>query len=788
MSSLAVGSLLHSTNSISRRLLHSSSLSYLSSSLSLSVNKNEQPIRYYNIGQKYNEQYRFATTRNVASSIDNTTSKEEDKNHQQSTHRNNWRIAKELGSHVWPKLPPQTIKSQDDMNKLSTDKQHAVQNSEAYEHAVAMRQRVLISISLMIAGKGVTIATPYVFKSLIDTLPLYTNSLSDNTTSTTTDLAIQSSIIPQSIIDTTILGIPALPAILLLSYGTSRTLSSLFQESRNAIFANVAQSAIRSVGRSTFDHVHKLDLSYHLNKNTGSLSRIIERGNRSISFVLNAMVFNTVPTILEVGVVTGCLGYTFGAAHATTVLATIGAYVGYTVGITQWRTQFRKDMNRLNNLASGKLSDSLLNYETVKYCNNELHEGITYETTLKEYQDSALQASQSLAILNFGQSAIFTVGLTTIMYLTTQDLMAGHATVGDLVLVNGLLFQLSVPLNFIGSVYRETQQCFIDMEAMFGLRDTKPAIVDSEDAVVYEPSLDGTCIEFDQLEFAYDISKHKPRSKDKEKKDDSANEVDDKKDEQSTTDLASTAPTKRPILRGTTFTIPQGKTIAIVGTSGCGKSTLLRLLYRFYAPDNGTIRIGNKDISEYTTESVRKAIAVVPQDVVLFNDSIGYNIHYGDLNASWEDVLEASKRAQLHDIIMSLPNGYDTIVGERGLKLSGGEKQRVSLARAILKKSPILLCDEPTSSLDSHTELEIMNNLKEVGKDTTCIIIAHRLSTIQDCDEIVVMDAGRVVEQGTHDDLMNLKGRYAKLVAFQRSHNNGNISQDEDEEDDDTTT
>jgi len=784
MSSLAVGSLLRSTNSINRRLLHTSSaLSYLSSSFS--ADKNEQHIRYHNIRQKYyNEQYRLATTSNAlpSSSLIDTT-KEDKKNHQSSTHRN-WRIAKELGSHVWPKLPSQTIESQDDMNKLSTDEQVA-QHSEAYNHAVAMRQRVLISISLMIAGKGVTIATPYVFKSLIDTLPLYTNnSLSDTAAA---DLAIQStSIIPQSIIDTTILGIPALPAILLLSYGTSRTLSSLFQESRNAIFANVAQSAIRSVGRSTFDHVHTLDLSYHLNKNTGSLSRIIERGNRSISFVLNAMVFNTVPTILEVGVVTGCLGYTFGAAHATTVLATIGAYVGYTVGITQWRTQFRKDMNRLNNLASGKLSDSLLNYETVKYCNNEVHEGKTYESTLKQYQNSALQASQSLAILNFGQSAIFTVGLTTIMYLTTQDLMAGHATVGDLVLVNGLLFQLSVPLNFIGSVYRETQQCFIDMEAMFGLRDTKPAIVDRYDAVVYEPSLNGTSIEFDELEFAYDISKHKPMSKDeKKKKDGSTKEVDDKKDEQSTTDMvaSSTAPTKRPILRGTTFTIPQGKTIAIVGTSGCGKSTLLRLLYRFYAPDNGTIRIGNKDISEYTTESVRKAIAVVPQDVVLFNDSIGYNIHYGNLNASWDDVLEASKRAQLHDIIMSLPNGYDTIVGERGLKLSGGEKQRVSLARAILKKSPILLCDEPTSSLDSHTELEIMNNLKEVGKDTTCIIIAHRLSTIQDCDEIVVMDAGRVVEQGTHDELMNLKGRYAELVAFQRSHgNNGNIRQEEEED------
>ena len=652
----------------------------------------------------------------------------QDSQDEPSSSKRNWRIAKELGRHVWPSIS--TEASDDERN-----------------HIIAMKQRVVASVSLMLAGKGVTIATPYMFKELVDTLPNYHNIMTDSTADAAVNTTFLSDALVESLATTTLAGVPAVPFILLLSYGTARTLSSLFQESRNAVFATVAQSAIRSVGRSTFDHVHSLDLQYHLDRNTGALGRIIERGNRSISFVLNAMVFNTVPTIIEVSVVTGCLYYQFGISHASTVLATIGAYVGYTIGITQWRTQFRKDMNRLNNEASGKLSDSLLNYETVKYFNNEHHEGKTYETTLRKYQSSALQAQSSLALLNFGQSAIFTIGLTTIMYLTAKDIMAGNASVGDLVLVNGLLFQLSVPLNFIGSVYREVQQSFVDMEAMFGLRDTKPALVDSPNASKYDPSIDGTCIEFDDLEFAYTTSSRHEQNKE-------------------------TVNTKRPILKGATLTIPHGKTVAIVGTSGCGKSTLLRLLYRFYSPDKGNIRIGGRDISEYTTESVRNAIAVVPQDVVLFNDTIGYNIHYGNLNASWDDVVEAAKKAHLHETIMKLPNGYDTLVGERGLKLSGGEKQRVSLARAILKNSPILLCDEPTSSLDSHTEMEIMNNLKEVskGNDTTSLIIAHRLSTIQDCDAIAVMHEGKVVEYGTHDELMALGQRYKDLLIFQSSH------------------
>lgn len=465
------------------------------------------------------------------------------------------------------------------------------------------------------------------------------------------------------------------------------------------------------------------------------------------------MVFNVVPTTLEVAAVSGLLAYNFGSYHAAVVLSTIVTYTAYTVGITQWRTQFRRDMNRAENEASGRVADSLLNYETVKYFNNEAREGDRYENSLRGYQNAALQAQTSLSLLNFGQNAIFSTGLAGIMYLTCNDIMAGTATVGDLVLVNGLLFQLSVPLNFIGSVYRELRQAFVDMEAMFRLRDTDPEYSDPSGAVDYDPVSDGTSIEFEDLTFSYAASKRNVTD---------TSAVGDEKDAQ--------IEEGRPILNKTSFTVSEGKTVAIVGQSGCGKSTLLRMLYRFYEPNGGTIRLGDKDLREMTTLSVRNAIAVVPQDTILFNDSIGYNIHYGNPDSSWEDVIDAAKKARIHDSIMAFPKGYETVVGERGLKLSGGEKQRVSIARAILKKAPIILCDEPTSSLDSQTELDIMNNLKEVGKTNTTIIVAHRLSTIRDCDEIIVLHEGRVAERGTHDELVAHGGRYSDLLTFQRTH------------------
>jgi ABC-type transport system involved in Fe-S cluster assembly fused permease/ATPase subunit len=455
------------------------------------------------------------------------------------------------------------------------------------------------------------------------------------------------------------------------------------------------------------------------------------------------MVFNVVPTVVEVGVVTGLMAYEFGAMHSGVVIGTIGAYTAFTVGITQWRTQFRRDMNRLENEASGKVVDSLLNYETVKYFNNERHEVNRYTESLAGYQKAALQAQTSLSLLNFGQNAIFSAGLTAIMYLTCEKILSGEASVGDLVLVNGLLFQLSIPLNFIGSVYREVKQAFTDMEAMFKLKDTKSRMMEQDGVVEYNPKVEnsGTTMTFHHVEFAYPV----PES--------SINNVKD----------------SRPILKGMTFDVPEGKTVALVGSSGCGKSTLLRMLYRFYDPDRGSITLGGRDIRDFTIESVRRSIAVVPQDTVLFNESIKYNIAYGNLDASWDEVVEAAKKAHIHDTIMSFPNGYDTVVGERGLKLSGGEKQRVAIARAILKKAPILLCDEPTSSLDSHTEMDIMNNLKEVGKNNTTIIIAHRLSTIQDCDEIIVLHEGKVVERGTHNELLAKGGRYNELLKMQQT-------------------
>ena len=698
----------------------------------------------------------------------------------------NWRIASELGRYVWPPMMVSTTATSNPIGGVVDDDDRTHKNNIA---AQSTRRRVVASIVLMLLGKGTTIATPFIFKMLVDSLGSRDHFVTAATAAGDGAVGQNAAFIDTLVHLSTatssdvLYGLPTLPTFLILSYGTSRALSSACNEARNAIFANVSQAAIRNVGRSTFDHVHGLDMDFHLNRNTGTLARVIERGNASIERILGMMVFNTVPTIIEVGIVTGCLYYQFGPSHAIIVLGTVGAYVVYTVGITQWRTQFRKDMNRLNQVASGKLSDSLLNYETVKYCNNEIHEGKEYERTLCEYQDAAIKAQSSLSLLNFGQNVIFTAGLTGIMYLTAIDVAAGSATVGDLVLVNGLLFQLSVPLNFIGGVYREVQQALIDMDEMFRLRDARPKIVNSTSSIEYDPLVHGSSIEFDGLVFAYDtnMSSKKKKKKDEKKVDTITFDGSIAKEGRSdmtteTIAAAATISTKRPILRGTTFHVPQGKTVAIVGTSGCGKSTLLRLLYRFYAPDSGSIRLGGNDISTYTTRSIRQAMAVVPQDVVLFNDTIGYNIHYGNLLATWEEVMDASKKARLHESILRLPNGYDTVVGERGLKLSGGEKQRVSLARAILKRSPILLCDEPTSSLDSHTESEIMSNLKEVGRDTTCLIIAHRLSTIQDCDAIVVMDGGKVVEQGTHDELMVLEGgRYRELVAFQKSDNSVEI-------------
>ncbi|CAJ1963653.1 unnamed protein product [Cylindrotheca closterium] len=566
----------------------------------------------------------------------------------------------------------------------------------------------------MFAGKAVTIQVPYIFKHLVDSLPVEAVDVA-----MTTDAASAA-------------GIPILA--LLLGYGMSRAASSGFNEYRNAIFARVAQETIRKVGRSVFDHVHSLDLQFHLTKNTGQVSRILDRSNRSISYVLNALVFHIVPTAVEVGLVASLVGYQFGTSHSVVILTTIGGYTAFTVAITQWRTKFRRDMNRLENEASGRVVDSLVNFENVQYFNNETHEGDRYESSLKGYQKASLEAQNSLSLLNFGQAAIFSIGLTSIMYLTSQQIIAGDATVGDLVLVNGLLFQLSQPLFFIGSVFREVRQSLLDMEQTFGLLDRKPSLSDDGKSL-YDPSAMGTDITLENVKFSYPGG------------------------------------AARSILNGVNLEIKGGKTVALVGSSGCGKSTILRLLYRFYDPtnDDGTISVGSQRLSDLKIDSLRRSIAVVPQDTVLFHESIGYNIHYGNLDSPWEDVIDAAKKAKIHDTIMSFPDGYDTVVGERGLKLSGGEKQRVAIARAIMKDADIILCDEPTSSLDSMTETDIMNNIKQLGKNRTTIIIAHRLSTIQDCDEIICLHEGTVVERGTHEELLRQNGRYNDLLKMQNS-------------------
>ncbi|EQC31237.1 ATP-binding cassette, subfamily B (MDR/TAP), member 7 [Saprolegnia diclina VS20] len=560
--------------------------------------------------------------------------------------------------------------------------------------ARAVKGRVALSLGLLVSAKLINIQVPFLFKELVDVMG-----------TTTPEVAA------------------ALPVSLVLGYGLGRFSANAFQELRNAIFAKVAQGTIRQVARNVFEHLHGLDLKFHLDRQTGALSRTIDRGSRSIDFVLRSMLFNVAPTALEIGLVSSIMAYQFGWEYAAVTLGTLTAYTGFTVGVTQWRTEIRRRMNKLENEAGGKVIDSLMNYETVKYFNNEKHEADRYDVVLRNYQDASLKTQTSLSFLNAGQNAIFSAGLTGIMYMAAQGIVDGTLTVGDLVLVNGLLFQLSIPLNFIGSVYREVRQAVIDMEAMFALRAVQPKILPG--ASTFENLTTPKEIIFENVHFAY------------------------RED--------------RPILNGTSFGVTAGKTTAIVGSSGSGKSTILRLLYRFYDVQSGTIRIDGHDIREMDMDGLRRAIAVVPQDTVLFNESIYYNIHYGNLKATKEQVIQAAKVAQIHDAIERFPEGYETKVGERGLKLSGGEKQRVAIARAMLKDAPILLFDEATSALDSETEFEIVREFKAIGLNKTTVIIAHRLSTIQDSDEILVMDAGRVVERGTHVELLAKEGKYSEM-------------------------
>jgi ATP-binding cassette subfamily B protein len=561
-----------------------------------------------------------------------------------------------------------------------------------------LRFRVVVAMVCLIIAKLANVYVPILYKHAIDAL------------GTTAGTAV------------------VLPIGLILAYGLARVLSLAFGELRDAIFAKVAQRSIRAVALNVFRHLHALSLRFHLERQTGGLSRSIERGTRAIQTLLSFMLFNILPTLLEILLVCAILWGMFNIWFALATFVTVVAYIAYTLMVTEWRMKFRREMNEMDNQANTKAIDSLLNYETVKYFGNEDHEARRYDGALKSYETAAVRSQTSLALLNVGQAAIISVGLTVVMWMAARGIIAGTMTLGDFVLVNTYLLQLYQPLNFFGFVYREIKQSLADMEKMFELLEIDREIADAADAKPLDVA--GATVAFEDVEFGYD-----PR---------------------------------RPILKGVSLSVPAGRTVAIVGPSGAGKSTISRLLFRFYDPNSGRILIDGQDISGITQSSLRAAIGIVPQDTVLFNDTIFYNIAYGRPGASVEEVEQAARLAHIHDFVNRLPDGYKTMVGERGLKLSGGEKQRVAIARTILKQPAILLFDEATSALDTHTEREIQANLREVSRGRTTLVIAHRLSTVIDADEIIVLEDGRIVERGRHADLLARRGAYAAMWTRQQ--------------------
>ncbi|MEK9673023.1 MAG: ABC transporter ATP-binding protein/permease [Rhodospirillaceae bacterium] len=529
-------------------------------------------------------------------------------------------------------------------------------------------------------------------------------------------------------LDSSVNAAVAIPVMVLLAYGVARVLSQAFGELRDALFAKVSQRAIRLAGLRTFRHLHQLSPRFHLNRKTGGVSRAVERGTKGIEFLLRFMLFNVVPTLFEVALTCGILWYLFGSAMALITFGTIGLYIFWTLWVTEWRIQFRRTMNHTDNEANTKAIDSLLNFETVKYFGNEDHESRRFDEALRRYEDAAVKSNTSLALLNIGQGGIIAVGLTALMWMAAAGVVNRTMTIGDFAMVNAYLIQLYMPLNFLGFVYREIKQSLTDMEQMFGLLDETPEVADAAGAKTLD--VRGGEVAFENVSFAYDA--------------------------------------RRQVLFDVSFTVPAGNTVAIVGASGSGKSTISRLLFRFYDVSAGRITVDGQDIREVSQKSLRGAIGMVPQDTVLFNDTIYYNIAYGRPGAGPAEIEDAARTAQIHDFITGLPDGYQSTVGERGLKLSGGEKQRVAIARTVLKRPDILIFDEATSALDSRTEQDILGALKAVSKDRTTLTVAHRLSTVIDADEIVVLDEGRIVERGRHDDLLAANGRYADMWARQQ--------------------
>ena len=520
----------------------------------------------------------------------------------------------------------------------------------------------------------------------------------------------------------------AVPVGLVVAYGLARVMSQGFNELRNAVFAKVSQRAIRRMALSAFRHIHALSLRFHLERRTGGLSRAVERGTAGIDFLLSFMLFNVVPTLFEILLVCGILWRLFNWTFAAVTLATILIYITFTFSITDWRVRFRREMNERNTESNTKAVDSLLNYETVKYFANEEHEACRYDLALQAYERAAVKSETTLTLLNLGQGTIIAIGLVGVMLLAGQGVAAAEMTVGDFVLVNAYLLQLYTPLNFLGMVYRNIKQSLTDLEQMTALLAVKPDLVDRPDAAQLE--IRAGAVAFHGVDFHYDL--------------------------------------RRPILSDVDFHVAPGATVAIVGPSGAGKSTIARLLFRFYDVTAGSIEIDGQDIRNVTQDSLRRAIGVVPQDTVLFNDTIYYNIAYGRPGATQAEIEEAARLARIHDFITTLPDGYETMVGERGLKLSGGEKQRVAIARVILKAPQILVFDEATSALDTKTEREIQASLAEVSAGRTTLVIAHRLSTIVDADEILVLDHGHIVERGHHTELLLRRGVYATMWARQQ--------------------
>ncbi|XP_036932711.1 ATP-binding cassette sub-family B member 7, mitochondrial [Acanthopagrus latus] len=581
-----------------------------------------------------------------------------------------------------------------------------------------LRARVAISLGLLAGAKLTNVTVPFMFKYAVDELNQMSGHMLNLNDAPST--------------------VATMATAVLIGYGASRACAAFFNELRNTVFGKVAQSSIRRIAKNVFLHLHNLDLGFHLSRQTGALSKAIDRGTRGISFVLSALVFNLGPTVFEMVLVSSILYYKCGGQFAAVAMGTLSAYTIFTILFTQWRTRFRIEMNKADNEAGNAAIDSLLNYETVKYFNNEKYEADKYDGYLKIYESASLKTTSTLAMLNFGQSAIFSAGLTGIMLLASKGIVAGTMTVGDLVMVNGLLFQLSLPLNFLGTVYRETRQALIDMNTLFTLLNIDTKIKERDLAPPLTIAPQEATIRFEDVYFEY---------------------LEGQK-----------------VLNGVSFEVPAGKKVAIVGGSGSGKSTIVRLLFRFFEPQQGNIYIAGQNIRDVSLDSLRKALGVVPQDAVLFHNTIFYNLQYGNINATQEEVYEVARLAGIHDAILRMPNGYDTQVGERGLKLSGGEKQRVAIARAVLKNPPILLYDEATSSLDSITEENILSSMKEMVRDRTSVFIAHRLSTIVDADEIIVLNEGKVAERGSHHALLSNPGSlYADLWNTQNSKilNNG---------------